>query len=145
MGYRAFVPADWQPPQASEEAGRLQQAIADLGFWGEMARDGGTRVGNAYFIPSESHIVQPAPYASAAHLTHLFVDPEYWGSGAAPQLLAHAADAAATHGFAAMRLFVATGQARARRFYAREGFVAVGEPFDFGGLPALEYQRILTP
>jgi hypothetical protein len=44
-----------------------------------------------------------------------------------------------------MRLFVAVGQARARRFYTREGFVAVGEPFEFGlGLPSLEYQRRLT-
>jgi hypothetical protein len=41
-----------------------------------------------------------------------------------------------------MRLFVPAGQARARRFYAREGFVAVGKPFEFGlGLPVLEYQR----
>jgi len=44
-----------------------------------------------------------------------------------------------------VRLFVAVGQARARRFYTREGFIAVGEPFEFGlGLPALEYQRALA-
>jgi hypothetical protein len=39
---------------------------------------------------------------------------------------------------------VAAGQARARRFDAREGFVAFGEPFKFGlGLPVLEYRRSL--
>jgi hypothetical protein len=42
-----------------------------------------------------------------------------------------------------MRLFVPVGQARARRFYARERFTAAGEPFDFAGLPALEYHRPL--
>ena len=53
-------------------------------------------------------------------------------------------NAAAAHGFTVMRLYVAVGQARARRVYTREGFVAVGEPFDFGlGLPTLEYQRHL--
>jgi predicted GNAT family N-acyltransferase len=41
---------------------------------------------------------------------------------------------------------LAVGQARARRFYAREGFIAVGEPFEFGvGVPALEYRRSLEP
>jgi hypothetical protein len=45
-----------------------------------------------------------------------------------------------------MRLFVAVGQARARRFYTREGFIEVGEPFEFGlGLPAIEYQRSFSP
>jgi hypothetical protein len=45
-----------------------------------------------------------------------------------------------------MRLFVPVGQERARRFYTREGFIAVGEPFDPGlGLPMLEYQRSLEP
>ena len=45
-----------------------------------------------------------------------------------------------------MRLFVPVGQARARRFYTREGFVVVGEPFEFGlGLPVIEYQRSLSP
>jgi GNAT superfamily N-acetyltransferase len=81
-----------------------------------------------------------------AHLGHLFVKPRYWGSGVAAQLLAHATGTAAESGFTTMRLFVVAGQARARRFYAREGFTAAGEPFEFGlGLPMLEYRRPLTP
>ncbi len=62
----------------------------------------------------------------------------------ATHLLGHAESAAAGRGFGVVRLFVPAGQARVRRFYAREGFVAVGEPFEFGlGLPVLEYQRPL--
>jgi GNAT superfamily N-acetyltransferase len=145
-GYRTFAPADWQPPLASEESRRLRQSIADPGFWGELACDGQTLLGDATFIPAERHSFRPAPDGSSAHLSHLFVKPEYWGSGVATQLLEHARDAAATRGFTGMRLFVAVGQARARHFYTREGFVAVGEPFEFGlGVPALEYRRGLEP
>jgi GNAT superfamily N-acetyltransferase len=146
VGYRAFAPADWQPPPASEEAGVLQRWIADPGFWGQLASEERALVGHAAFIPAARHSFRPVPDASLAHLGHLFVKPEYWGSGVAVQLLAHATGVAAARGLAAMRLFVPVGQARARRFYTREGFVAVGEPFEFGlGLLVLEYQRLLEP
>jgi GNAT superfamily N-acetyltransferase len=144
VGYRAFAPAGWQPPSAGEQARGLQEWIADPGFWGELASEEQTLVGHATFIPAARHSFRAAPDQSLAHLGHLFVKPPYWGSGVATQLLGHAASAAAGRGFRVMRLFVPAGQARARRFYAREGFVAVGEPFEFGlGLPALEYRRSL--
>jgi diamine N-acetyltransferase len=144
-GYRTFAPAGWQPPLASDEARRLRQSTVDPGFWGELAYDGQTLVGDAMFIRAERHSFRPAPDGFCAHLAHLFVKRDYWGSGVATRLLAHAADAASSRGFACMRLLVAVGQARARRFYAREGFVAVDEPFEFGlGLPAIEYRRGLT-
>ena len=38
------------------------------------------------------------------------------------------------------------GQARARRFYEREGWRQTGEPFEIAdGLPTLEYRRPLRP
>jgi GNAT superfamily N-acetyltransferase len=144
VGYRAFAPAGWRPPSAGEQARGLQEWIADPGFWGELASEGQTLVGHATFIPAARHSFRAAPDPSLAHLGHLFVKPPYWGSGVATQLLGHATSAAAGRGFGVMRLFVPAGQARARRFYAREGFVAVGEPFEFGlGLPVLEYRRSL--
>ena len=44
-----------------------------------------------------------------------------------------------------MRLFVAAGEARARRFYEREGWLPVGDPFDdpVPGLTMLEYRYTL--
>ena len=145
VGYRAFAPADWQPPPASEQIRVLQGWIADPGFWGELASDYQALVGHFTFIPAMRHSFRVAPDPALAHLGHLFVEPRYWGSGVATQLLAHATTAASARGFAAMRLFVPVGQKRARRFYTREGFIAVGEPFDFAGLPALEYHRSLEP
>jgi GNAT superfamily N-acetyltransferase len=144
VSYRAFAPSGWQPPQASEEAARMQRWIADPGFWGELAYEERALVGHATFIPAQRHSLRPVPETSLAHLLHLFVKSEHWGSGAARQLLARATSTARARGFTAMRLFVAVGQARARRFYVREGFVVVGEPFEFGlGLPSMEYQRVL--
>ena len=63
------------------------------------------------------------------HLRNLFVAREHWGGGLASAMHAAAVGAAAQRGHTAMRLFVATGQERARRFYAREGWADVGAPF----------------
>ncbi len=143
VGYRAFAPADWQPPPVSEQVPGLQRWIADPSFWGELASQDQALVAHATFIPAMRHSFHPAPDPTLAHLGHLFVKPAYWGSGVAAQLMTHARTAACARGFAAMRLFVPVGQERARRFYTREGFIAVGEPFDFAGLAALEYRRPL--
>jgi GNAT superfamily N-acetyltransferase len=146
VGYRAFAPASWRPPGESEQVRGLQRWIEDPGFWGELACESGELAGHATFIPAMRHTFLAAQDPTLAHLGHLFVKPRYWGSGVATHLLAHATDAAAKRGFATMRLFVPVGQARARRFYAREGFTAMGEPFEFGlGLPVLEHRRQLAP
>jgi GNAT superfamily N-acetyltransferase len=142
--YRAFAPSGWHPPTASDQLDVLHGWIADENFWGELALDGQTLVGHAACIPA-LHSFRAAPDPALAHLGHLFVKPRYWGTGAATQLLTHATSAAAAHGYNAVRLFVPVGQARARSFYAREQFAAVGDPFDPGhGLPVLEYRRGLA-
>lgn len=144
-GYRTFAPAGWHPPTAGDQVDVLQGWIADQNFWGELALDGQTLVGHATFIPARRSF-RAAPDPALAHLGHLFVKPRYWGTGAATQLLAHATGAAAAREYTAMRLFVPVGQARARRFYTREQFAAVGDPFDPGhGLPVIEYRRSLAP
>jgi GNAT superfamily N-acetyltransferase len=141
--YRVFAPAGWHPPTAGDQVVGLQRWLADPDFWGELALDGQKLVGHATCIPARRSF-RATPEPALAHLGHLFIKPRYWGTGAATELLAHATTAAATHGFTAMRLFVPAGQARARRFYARERFVAVGDPFDPGiGLPVIEYRRSL--
>jgi GNAT superfamily N-acetyltransferase len=144
VGYESFAPPAWQPPPASAQANGLERWLDDPDFWGELACDGQAVIGHATFIPAARHSFRAAPDPGLAHLGHLFVRPPYWGSGVAAQLLAHAFSAAASRGYAAMRLFAPVGQARARRFYAREGFSGVGEPFDPAlGIPVLEYRRPL--
>ena len=143
--YRDFAPPGWQPPTADSEATLLERWIADAGFWGEAAFDDATLAGHAAFIPAADHFFRPGRDATAAHLLHLFVSPDFWGTGLASELMARAGAAAIARGHDSMRLFVPEGQRRARRFYEREGFGAVGEPFEFGlGIPALEYRRALT-
>ncbi len=146
VGYRAFAPADWEPPAVDAQVRGLVGWAADPDYWGELARDDAGLVGFASVVPAVRATSRPASDAAVAHLGHLFVTPGYWGSGVAAQLLARARAAALGRGFASMRLFVPVGQARARRFYAREGFTAAGEPFDFAsGLPVLEYRSPLEP
>lgn len=52
----------------------------------------------------------------------LYVVPEYWGGVAARQLLAVGTRWIAQEGWSASRLRVVEAQARARRFYEREGW-----------------------
>jgi GNAT superfamily N-acetyltransferase len=142
--YRTFAPAGWTPPPHAVHADGLKRWIEDPGFWGELARDRRALIGHAAVIPAPRHSFRPEPDRWLAHLGHLYLRPRYWGSGLAAELLARAAAAAADHEYTAMRLFVPLGQARARRFYEREGFSLAGEPFDPGvGLPVLEYRRLL--
>jgi GNAT superfamily N-acetyltransferase len=144
VGYLSFAPEHWQPPPVSMQARGLQRWVGDPDFWGELARDGQTLIGHATFIPAARHSFRAEPDPGLAHLGHLFVRQAYWGTGVAAQLLGHALLAAASRGYAAMRLFAPVGQTRARRFYAREGFRAVGKPFDPAlGIPVLEYRRPL--
>ncbi len=141
--YRAFAPA-WQPPPPGEQLAVFSRWIGDPEYWAELATDGERIAGFATFIPARRHARLPDPDPALAHLGHLFIAPAHWGSGLATELIGRARKAAGARDFSAMRLFVVTGQARARRFYEREGFAAVGKPFDPGmGLPTLIYRRSL--
>ena len=75
-----------------------------------------------------------------AHLSRLFVRPPHWGSGVANALHAEALAVAAPE----MRLFTPTGNARARRFYEREGWRAAGTTrHPELGVELTEYRRAL--
>jgi GNAT superfamily N-acetyltransferase len=122
----------------------LRRWIEDPDFWGEVASRDGELAGHATFIPAARHTLLAEEEAGLAHLGNMFVRPAHWGTGVASRLMERALGAAAARGYRSMRLFVPEGQSRARRFYAREGFGAVGDPFDPGfGLPVLEYRRPL--
>ena len=80
-----------------------------------------------------------------AHVWAVFVAESYWGQGIARRLLAALTDHIRDAGFAGARLYVAAGQARARAFYAREGWREVTRPFlvEKLGLELLEMRRSL--
>jgi len=142
--YRAFAPAGWEPPGAEDEKRTLQRWAEDPDFWGAVALDSQGVIGHAASVPAARHRSRPVADPGLSHLSYLFVARSHWGSGVATALLRRAIEDATERGFTAMRLFTPAGQARARRFYEREGFLSAGEPMDIGlGLPSLEYHRVL--
>ena len=63
---------------------------------------------------------------SVGVIAQLYVDPDAWGTGVARDLLTAATDNLKARSFAVATLSVARGNARARRFYEREGWHATG-------------------
>jgi GNAT superfamily N-acetyltransferase len=136
-GYRSFAPAGWVPPALAEEVERAREALRG-GAWALVAeRDGGLA----------GHVMVQAARDAVAlgHLRALFVERGWWGSGLAGALHAAALEEAARRGYTAIRLFTPEGQARARRFYEREGWRFAGDSdVSLAGLPVVEYRRPLS-
>ena len=142
--YVAFAPPGWAPPELPAELVSTQVVLADPDFHCFVAELAGTVVGQVTVVPA-AKAARPVDDPKLAHLRNLSVAREQWGSGLATALLRAAEDDARSRGFTALRLFVAEGQARARRFYGREGWEPAGEPF-FDAVPGLsmvEYRRPL--
>jgi GNAT superfamily N-acetyltransferase len=137
-GYREFAAYGWQPPEVRgvPELARMRARLGTSATWAMMAEEDGLVAGHAGFFP------QPG-VRNSAHLWALFVRPSWWGTGLAAELLDHAIEAAIAQGYRRMRFYTPRDQARARRFYEREGFSATGwegleEPL---GLVLVEYAR----
>ena len=141
-GYRGFAPAGWEPAPPPDEAMRERLGVAS--HWCVVAEDddGGVAGHVAFLDAADSG--HPGTEPGLAHLWQMFARPAHWGTGLAPDLLGRAVAAARERGFTAMRLFTPAGQARARRFYEREGWSLVRE-FDDDrlGLRVAEYRREL--
>ena len=139
-GYASFAPPGWRPPDArtAGELARVRVRLAEPSTWAMIAEDRGLVAGHAGYVP------QPGA-AGSAHLWQLFVRPPWWGAGVAVALLDAAVSAAAAEGYRRMRFFTPREQARARRFYEREGFSHTGwEAFEESiGLVLVEYAREL--
>jgi GNAT superfamily N-acetyltransferase len=143
--YRAFAPAGWTPRPAFRETELLRGLIGSEGFWCLLALADGVLAGHVAFLPA-TRGWRAVEDPTLAHLRQLFLTPDSWGTGLARTLHARAIQAAHQRGFSAIRLFTPAGQARARRFYEREGWAVDGEPFcdpGFGPLELVSYRRPL--
>jgi len=142
--YRSFGPAGWRPPTVAEEVERVRATLAKPSIWCRVADDGAGLAGHAGFMASE-HARFPERPPELAHLWQLFIRRDWWGGGLAAVLLAAAVVAAAEREFEVMRLFTPAGQARARRFYEREGWTQRGGPQHAPafGMAVVEYRRVL--
>lgn len=147
-GYRSFSPEGWAPRPASAETEQVRALLEREEFWCLLALTAdGALAGHVGFLPA-AKAWRALEDPSLAHLRQLFVAPAYWGIGLAHALHAHALRAAHERRFTAMRLFTPVGQARARRFYEREGWTTSGEPFrdpGFGQLALIAYRRSVCP
>ena len=140
----AFAPAGWAPPDLLAELAHTQVVLSDPHFHCYVAELDGDVVGQVTVVPAK-HAVRPVEDPELGHLRNLYVARSQWGSGLAATLLRTAEEDARDRGFTTLRLFVAEGQARARRFYGREGWEPAGPPFfdPAPGLTMLEYRRRL--
>jgi GNAT superfamily N-acetyltransferase len=126
--YPAFAPPGWEPPPLDAEIEHTRHLLADPDVWCRLAEADGELVGQVTIMPATraAHAVdEPA----LAHFRNLFVRQDFRGTGLARTLHDAAAADARERGFSSMRLFVAAGYGRARRFYEREGWTAAGDAF----------------
>lgn len=75
------------------------------------------------------------------HIGRMAVLPAWRKQGVGQALLAAAMGAAQARGHATLRL---SAQTQAAGFYARAGFVAVGDEYEEAGIPHVAMQRILA-
>jgi GNAT superfamily N-acetyltransferase len=138
-GYHAFAPASYVPPSPAETRETIADRLTLPGAFARCARDRRGPLGHviAFPMPGEPGL---------QHLFHLFLRERAHGTGLATALLELAVADAREAGADAMRLFTPAGQARARAFYAREGFGLAGGPAwePRLGMAVVELRRDLT-
>jgi GNAT superfamily N-acetyltransferase len=135
-GYRSFAPPGWEPPPYAIELSTIGERIVRDDAWALLAFDDREPAGQVALL------ADPAP--ATAYLWQLFVRPRYWGTGLADRLHAAFLTEARARGYEHGRLRTPTGQARARRFYERNGWTTDGvAAFEEGlGLDLLVYTRV---
>jgi RimJ/RimL family protein N-acetyltransferase len=113
--YGEWAPDGWEPPPPDEELARDRLFAGRA--WSRVVENGGQVVG----------VVSWRPADAGALLSWLFVDPSRWGSGLAQELLDAAVSSMRSAGLAEAELWVHDENARARRFYERNGWAPTGE------------------
>jgi diamine N-acetyltransferase len=142
--YRAFAPAGWEPPVLEWELDVIGDRLGLADTWSRIAFADGAPVGHVALVSARANRSPGSPVVpDLAHLWHLFVVPEWWGTGLATELLSEAIAEARRREYATIRLFTPAEQARARAFYEREGFRTAGDPhYEAGlGLTLVEYRH----
>jgi ribosomal protein S18 acetylase RimI-like enzyme len=142
-GYATFLPPGWTPPAVELEAKGIEERLSQPDTWCVIAQDGSDVAGHVALVAGRERDGGRSLIPGLAHLWMLFIRQPWWGSGLATTLLAMAVEEAAARGYEAMRLFTPADQARARRFYEREGWATDGERRwePMLGFDLVEYRR----
>jgi GNAT superfamily N-acetyltransferase len=136
--YLEFAPPGWERPADAVEEQRLRARFHAPDVWAVVAVEpGGAQAGHVSLLDDAE---DPG---RSAYLWQLFVRPAHQGSGLAVTLHDAFLEAARARGYGAARLRTPAGQARARRFYEREGWTTDGhaELHPLLGLDLLVYRR----
>jgi GNAT superfamily N-acetyltransferase len=142
--YREWAPAGWEPPPHSLEVRSIRERLRQTTTWCAMAVDAaGEPAGHVGITHAAERERAHVRIEGRAHLWMLFVRPPWWGTGLAARLHRLALEEAARQGYDSIRLYTPHGAARARAFYAREGWeLAAGAfPEPLLGLDLVEYRR----
>jgi GNAT superfamily N-acetyltransferase len=144
--YRAWAPDGWDPPPRSLEIRSIRERLRAATTWCAMALEpSGEHAGHVGITHAAQRDRPHVRIAGRAHLWMLFVRPPWWGTGLAGRLHRLALEEAARQGYETIRLYTPAGAARARAFYAREGWEPAGREFGepLLGLDLVEYRRPL--
>ena len=149
--YTEFAPRGWRPRAVTRDREWTAELLSDPDTWTLLALVGERTAGHVSFFPArereahdERHWRRRPKVPGLAHLWQLFVLAEWWGRGVAPVLHEAAVAEMTTRGFERARLYTPTQQLRARRFYERRGWRAVGEQWSPElELPLTEYRLVL--
>jgi GNAT superfamily N-acetyltransferase len=125
--YTDWAPPGWHLPNLDEEMREvLEQWLDEPVTWSLVALDGAQPVGYVSLLPARTAEEPRHFIPGLGHLWHLFVLREWWGSGLATHLLSEATEEARRREYTAVRLWTPRDSARARAFYAREGWMPTG-------------------
>jgi len=144
--YFDWAPEGWRPPPRSLEVRAIRERLRHESTWCAMALEpDGVPAGHVGITHANERERAHVRIPGRAHLWMLFVRPPWWGTGLAKRLHALGLEEALRQGYRTIRLYTPAGQARARAFYAREGWTLAGRPFDepLLGLELVEYRREL--
>lgn len=144
--YADWAPAGWRPPPRALELRAIRERLRQATTWCAMALDAaGEPAGHVGITHASERERAHVRIPGRAHLWMLFIRPPWWGTGLASRLHALGLDEAARRGYDTIRLYTPAGQARARAFYAREGWALASGTFEepLLGLALVEYRREL--
>jgi GNAT superfamily N-acetyltransferase len=147
--YSDWAPPEWRLPDDLDTQFQqaLEQWLDEPVAWSRVALDGGRPVGYVSLLPARTAEEPRSFIPGLGHLWHLFLVREWWGTGLATYLLSEATEEARRREYSAIRLWTPRDNARARAFYAREGWAPTGaEQFaEHLGLDVVELRRMLVP
>ncbi len=117
------------------------------GFRRLAAEVSGVVVGFALVAPARATEAEPDPPPEMGEVVLIYTVEAVWGTGVGSKLMAKCVESLLDLGFVEAILWVATENARARRFYEREGWQLTGltrvEELDGNRIPESQYQIVL--